>query len=121
MIASATSRVASARGVQERTCPGDRASIRSWDTASSSGSGSAGAPGLLRLGSTERELRTGADAVVDAVVAFGTPADVVRRVDAHRRAGADHVRLDPVAHDLDTALRQLEQVGDTLATSGADR
>jgi probable F420-dependent oxidoreductase len=81
--------------------------------------GSPYAAGLLRLGYSERDVRTGADAVVDAVVAHGTPADVVRQVGAHRRAGADHIRLDPVAHDLDTALRQLERVATITVSADA--
>ncbi|BBF99388.1 MULTISPECIES: hypothetical protein [Pseudonocardia] len=62
-----------------------------------------------------QDVRDGADTVVGAVVAFGTPADVARQVRAHRDAGADHVRLDPVVHDVETGVGQLEQMGTLLS------
>ncbi|MDQ1581969.1 MAG: hypothetical protein QOF36_23 [Microbacteriaceae bacterium] len=47
---------------------------------------------LVWLGLPEDELTGGgSDRVVDDLVAWGDPADVVERIDEHRQAGADHV------------------------------
>ncbi|GAY10687.1 TIGR03620 family F420-dependent LLM class oxidoreductase [Pseudonocardia sp. N23] len=46
---------------------------------------------LMRLGFTEAELDSAADAVIDAVVAHGDAAAVAARLDEHLAAGADHV------------------------------
>ncbi|BBF99995.1 MULTISPECIES: LLM class F420-dependent oxidoreductase [Pseudonocardia] len=47
---------------------------------------------LLRLGWTEAELDDGgSDALIDALVAHGTPEQVAARLDEHLAAGADHV------------------------------
>lgn len=47
---------------------------------------------LLRLGYSERDFADGgSDRLVDAIVAWGSPAEVVRRVREHYAAGADHV------------------------------
>ena len=47
---------------------------------------------LLRLGWTEDDIRGGgSDRLVDELVAWGDPATIRKRVDAHLEAGADHV------------------------------
>jgi len=52
---------------------------------------------MLRLGFEESELANGGtDAFVDSLVAWGTIDDVVKRVQAHLDAGADHVSVQPL-------------------------
>jgi len=47
---------------------------------------------LKRLGFTDDDIANGgSDRLVDAIVVWGTVADVVKRVRAHQDAGADHV------------------------------
>jgi len=47
---------------------------------------------LKRLGFTDDDIANGgSDRLVDAIVVWGTVADVVKRVRAHHDAGADHV------------------------------
>jgi probable F420-dependent oxidoreductase len=49
---------------------------------------------LRRLGFTDEDLAgTGSDALVDAMVAWGTPQDIEARVREHYDAGADHVAI----------------------------
>jgi probable F420-dependent oxidoreductase len=69
---------------------------------------------LLRLGWSESELNDGgSDAVVDAIVAWGTPQAIAERVAAHHDAGADHVSIQVIASDPSVVpLAELE----TLAT-----
>ncbi len=62
-----------------------------------------------RLGFSENDIANSSDALVDALFAWGDPAAIGERVDAHFRAGADHVCLqvvsdNPGANDV-TALR----------------
>ncbi len=52
---------------------------------------------LLRFGFTEADLADGgSDRLIDAIVAQGTAADIAQVAREHRRAGADHVCLQPV-------------------------
>jgi probable F420-dependent oxidoreductase len=47
-----------------------------------------------RLGFTENDVRKpGSDKLIDAVVAYGTPATIAARLDEHLKAGADHVAI----------------------------
>jgi probable F420-dependent oxidoreductase len=47
-----------------------------------------------RLGFTEEDLAgRGSDALVDAMVAWGTPEQIEPRVREHHEAGADHVAV----------------------------
>jgi len=63
---------------------------------------------LERLGFTDDDLAgTGSDRLVDAIVAWGDESTVAARVHAHREAGADHVLIQPLAADIDGAVRQL--------------
>jgi probable F420-dependent oxidoreductase len=77
---------------------------------------------LRRLGWSEDDLAApGSDRLVDAIVAWGDEEQVVRRVDEHRAAGADHVCLqvldaDPRAAPLE-AWRRLAPVGGATAGS----
>jgi probable F420-dependent oxidoreductase len=53
---------------------------------------------LMRLGFKEEDLTGGgSDALVDAMVAWGTLEQVVDRVAAHLTAGADHVCVQPIS------------------------
>ncbi|MEB3020898.1 LLM class F420-dependent oxidoreductase [[Mycobacterium] crassicus] len=46
---------------------------------------------LLRSGFSEDDIAGVSDRLFDAIIAWGTPQDVIDRIDAHRAAGADHV------------------------------
>ena len=46
---------------------------------------------LLPLGWTEEDIAGPTDALVDAIVAWGSVDEIRARVDAHHAAGADHV------------------------------
>lgn len=51
----------------------------------------------LRLGFTEAELSgSGSERFLDAMVAWGTEAQIRARLDAHRKAGATHVCIQPL-------------------------
>ncbi len=48
----------------------------------------------LRLGFTEDDVhKPGSDKLIDAVVAYGTPDAIARRLNEHLEAGADHVAI----------------------------
>ena len=55
---------------------------------------------LKRLGFTDDDIANGgSDRLVDAIVVWGTVADVVKRVRAHHDAGADHVCIQVLDAD----------------------
>jgi probable F420-dependent oxidoreductase len=55
---------------------------------------------LLRLGFTDADVAAGgSDRLVDAIVAWGNPDTIVRRVREHHDAGADHVCLQVLTSD----------------------
>jgi len=55
---------------------------------------------LKRLGFTDDDIANGgSDRLVDAIVAWGTLDDVLRRVKAHHDAGADHVCVQVLDED----------------------
>jgi probable F420-dependent oxidoreductase len=55
---------------------------------------------LKRLGWTDADIADGgSDALVDAIVAWGTTDEVVKRIDAHHDAGADHVAIQVLTAD----------------------
>jgi probable F420-dependent oxidoreductase len=55
---------------------------------------------LVRLGFREEDISQASDAVIDALVAWGSE-DVIRdRVNAHYQAGADHVCVQVLGGDL---------------------
>jgi probable F420-dependent oxidoreductase len=64
-----------------------------------------------RLGFTENDVRKpGSDKLIDAVVAYGTPDAIARRLNEHLEAGADHVAiqvLDAHEDELISALSEL--------------
>jgi alkanesulfonate monooxygenase SsuD/methylene tetrahydromethanopterin reductase-like flavin-dependent oxidoreductase (luciferase family) len=53
---------------------------------------------VRRLGFTDDDFEgEGSDGVIDALVAWGDEDAILKRVQAHRDAGADHVCIQPVA------------------------
>jgi probable F420-dependent oxidoreductase len=70
----------------------------------------------LRLGFTEADVRTpGSDKLIDAVVAYGTPDDIAKRLDEHVQAGADHVAIQVLGgYDEDTLLPTLSELAGPL-------
>jgi probable F420-dependent oxidoreductase len=58
---------------------------------------------LRRLGFTDEDLAGGgSDRLVDAVVAWGDVETVLKRIDEHHQAGADHVALQVLTPDTDS-------------------
>jgi 2-methylisocitrate lyase-like PEP mutase family enzyme len=54
---------------------------------------------LLRSGFTADDLSSVSDRVFDAIIAWGDQEAVVRRVNEHRAAGADHVCVQVLTSD----------------------
>jgi probable F420-dependent oxidoreductase len=55
---------------------------------------------LKRLGWTDDDIANGGtDALVDAIVAWGSTDDVVKRLQAHHDAGANHVAIQVLTAD----------------------
>ena len=55
---------------------------------------------LVRFGFSERDIADGgSDRLIDAVIPHGSPEAVAEAVRAHLDAGADHVCLQPLAHE----------------------
>lgn len=54
---------------------------------------------LRRLGWSETDLSGPSDRLVDAIVAWGSTADIAGRVRGHLNAGADHVCVQPLARE----------------------
>ena len=76
--------------------------------------GSPYALNLTRLGYSAEEISAASDRVVDAIVAWGDPAQVAAGVRRHLDAGADHVRLSATVGDFDGALAALERIAPAL-------
>jgi probable F420-dependent oxidoreductase len=67
-----------------------------------------------RLGFTEDDVaKPGSDRLVDAVVAYGTPDDIARRLSEHITAGADHVPVQ-VLTGPDKLVSALEELAGPL-------
>lgn len=70
---------------------------------------------LFRLGWAESDLDGGgSDALVDEIVAWGSVQAVLRRIRAHRDAGADHVSIQPLGKGTDTQIAQLRKLAPVL-------
>jgi probable F420-dependent oxidoreductase len=54
---------------------------------------------LLRSGFTEDDLASVSDRLFDAIIAWGDEDAIVRRVDEHKHAGADHVCVQALTAD----------------------
>ncbi len=58
---------------------------------------------LKNLGWKDEEFENGcSDALVDAIVAWGSEEKIQERIDAHLKAGATHVCLLPIRADNET-------------------
>lgn len=75
----------------------------------------------LRLGFTEDDVRTpGSDKLIDAVVAYGTPEDIAKRLGEHVEAGADHVAIQVLGgYDEATLLPALSELAGPLGLTPA--
>jgi probable F420-dependent oxidoreductase len=70
-----------------------------------------------RLGFTDADLtRPGSDKFIDALVAYGTPDDIAKRLDDHLRAGADQVVIQ-VLGGPDRLLPTLAELAGPLGLS----
>ncbi|MDA8070150.1 MAG: LLM class F420-dependent oxidoreductase [Actinomycetota bacterium] len=78
---------------------------------------------LVRLGFDEADLvGGGSDAVVDALVAWGSVEDCVARVAAHLDAGADHVPVQPIdAARRGVPRRQWQELAPALSELASRR
>ncbi|GAA3507883.1 putative F420-dependent oxidoreductase [Streptosporangium album] len=61
---------------------------------------------LLRLGFSPEDLALVSDRLFDAVIAWGDEAAIRRRLDEHRAAGADHIRIQVLTADPNAFPRQ---------------
>ena len=68
---------------------------------------------LKRLGYGDDLADGGSDRLTDAIVAWGSEADIARRVTEHLDNGADHVVLQPLG-DMASAVGQLERLAPVL-------
>lgn len=70
----------------------------------------------LRLGFTEKDVRKpGSDRLVDALIAYGTPEEIAKRLDEHLEAGADHVAIQVVGgYTEDSLLPALSELAGPL-------
>lgn len=70
---------------------------------------------LRALGWSEDDLAgTGSDRLVDAIVAWGDESAIVRRVEEHLAAGADHVCVQAIDYRGDTAVRTITELAPAL-------
>ena len=70
-----------------------------------------------RLGFTDEDVaKPGSDRLIDAVVAYGTPADIAKRLNEHIEAGADHVAIQ-VLGGWDKLLPTLTELAGPLGLS----
>ena len=74
---------------------------------------------LLRLGFSEQDFANGgSDRLVDAIIAWGDPASIMRRVREHHAAGADHVCIQVLTErpqDLSPAMAGWRQLAHEFA------
>lgn len=70
---------------------------------------------LRRLGFSEEEVTTMNDRVVDATIAHGDEAAIVKRLREHLDAGADHVLINVKAPDLPQIADTLEHLAPAIA------
>jgi probable F420-dependent oxidoreductase len=70
---------------------------------------------LARLGWSEQDMNDGgSDALIDALVAHGTDAQVAERVNAHLDAGADHVCVQLLTENDDRLLDDYTHLASAL-------
>ena len=71
-----------------------------------------------RLGFTDHDIaKPGSDKLIDAVVAYGTPDDIAKRLGEHLSAGAEHVAIQ-VLGGPDTLLPTLTELAGPLGLKG---
>ncbi len=75
----------------------------------------------LRLGFTEDDVRKpGSDRLIEAVVAYGTPEAIVKRLNEHLEAGADHVAIQVLGgYNEETLLPALSELAEPLGLTPA--
>lgn len=72
---------------------------------------------LMRLGFDESDLDDGGtDALVDAIVAWGTPEQIAGRVAEHHAAGADHVCVQVLQDGFAVPETQFRALAEVLVT-----
>lgn len=76
--------------------------------------GSPYAANLMRLGYQMAELTSGADRVVNDVIAYGGPGDIAAKAREHLDAGADHVLINPALPGYDLGIAHLEWLAPAL-------
>jgi probable F420-dependent oxidoreductase len=70
---------------------------------------------LLRLGWTESDLENGgSDALVDAIVSWGSAEEIAETIAAHHEAGADHVSIQVISESEGIPLPELEELARVL-------
>ena len=76
----------------------------------------------LRLGFTENDVRKpGSDRLIDAVVAYGTPEAIAKRLNEHLEAGADHVAIQVLGgYNEETLLPALSELAGPLGLTPAN-
>ena len=62
--------------------------------------------------------KAASDRLVDAIVAWGTPAQIKARVDEHRAAGADHVCVQVLRADDAIPLGEWRSLAPVLVGGG---
>jgi probable F420-dependent oxidoreductase len=74
---------------------------------------------LRRLGWSEADLAGGgSDALVDALVAHGSPAHIAAQLNAHLEAGADHVAVQLITEEGADPLEGYAELAAALAITG---
>ncbi|MCV7332201.1 LLM class F420-dependent oxidoreductase [Mycobacterium cookii] len=61
---------------------------------------------MLRIGFTEDDVAQVSDRLLDAIIAWGDESAILRRVDEHRQAGADHVCVQVLLSDAKAYPRE---------------
>jgi probable F420-dependent oxidoreductase len=69
---------------------------------------------LLRSGFTQEDLDSVSDRLFDAIIAWGDEEAVLRRVDEHRAAGADHVCVQVLTADPQFPREQWRRLASAL-------
>jgi probable F420-dependent oxidoreductase len=74
---------------------------------------------LVQQGYPASDIDEVSDRLVNALVAYGDPADVAAKVAEHLAAGADHVvLLPPIGGEFGAAIDQFEELGAAVAELG---
>lgn len=72
---------------------------------------------LRELGFDDADFKDGgSDALIDAVVPWGEPDELIERIRAHHSAGADHVCVQPIAATIEEQTEHLRLLASGLTT-----